>query len=116
MPVAAGTNSMMRYLGSIVGAGLLAGILSTGAADDGAVPEIGVFRAVFIVVAVMAGLAIIVAFWIHRFPPEEAVEVSAESGVQSAYFGPAPQTLHPGGGPPGPAASSAASPTTSPEG
>jgi len=69
--IAAGTNSMMRYLGSIVGAGLLAGILST----DGAVPGIGVFRAVFIIVAVIAALAVVAAFWIHRFPPEEAIDV-----------------------------------------
>ena len=70
--IAAGTNSMMRYLGSIVGAGLLAGILSS----DGGVPAVGVFRAVFVIVAVMAGLAVVVSFWIHRLPLEEAVEVA----------------------------------------
>ena len=37
---AAGTNSMMRYVGSIIGAGVLGAVLS----DDGGAPEIGLFR------------------------------------------------------------------------
>ena len=38
---AAGTNSMMRYVGSIVGAGLLAGVLNTSGAS---VPGLDTFR------------------------------------------------------------------------
>ncbi len=34
-------------------------------------PDVAVFRAIFIVIAVMAGFAVLVSFWIHRFPPEE---------------------------------------------
>ena len=68
---AAGTNSMMRYLGSILGIGILAGILNTG----GAAPDVEVFRAIFIVIAVIAALAIVAASQIHRFPPETVLEV-----------------------------------------
>lgn len=64
---AAGTNSMMRYLGSIIGTGLLGAILSTG----GAAPEIGVFRLIFGVLVVMSVLAGATTLFIHRFPPQE---------------------------------------------
>lgn len=69
---AAGTNSMMRYVGSILGAGMLAGVLDT----DGAVPGLDTFRLVFVVVVVMAGIAVVTAIPIHRFPPR-SVEPSA---------------------------------------
>ena len=62
---------MMRYLGSILGIGILAGILNTG----GAAPDVEVFRAIFIVIAVIAALAIVAASQIHRFPPETVLEV-----------------------------------------
>jgi MFS family permease len=64
---AAGTNSMMRYLGSIIGTGLLGAILST----DEAAPEIGVFRLIFGVLVVMSVLAAATTLFIHRFPPHE---------------------------------------------
>ncbi|HET9476424.1 MAG TPA: MFS transporter [Dehalococcoidia bacterium] len=64
---AAGTNSMMRYLGSIIGTGLLGAILST----DEATPEIGVFRLIFGVLVVMSVMAAATTLFIHRFPPHE---------------------------------------------
>ena len=64
---AAGANNMMRYLGSIVGAGGLAGALNTGA---GSVPGIEVFRITTGLVAAMAALTVVTASMIHRFPPE----------------------------------------------
>ncbi len=63
---AAGTNSMMRYLGSIVGAGILGAALSS---DIGA-PGASLFRLIFAVLAVMAALACASAVFVHRFPPE----------------------------------------------
>jgi sugar phosphate permease len=64
---AAGTNSMMRYFGSIIGTGLLGAILSS---DEGA-PEIGVFRVMFAVLLAMSVLAALTTLMIHRFPPQE---------------------------------------------
>lgn len=58
---ASGTNSMMRYVGSIVGAGVLAGLLGSG----GAVPGVGVFQAVFAVVVGMALATVVAAAAIH---------------------------------------------------
>jgi EmrB/QacA subfamily drug resistance transporter len=64
--IAAGTNSMMRYLGSIVGAGMLGAILS----DDGGAPEIGLFQLIFAVLAALAVAAFVAALFIHRFVSE----------------------------------------------
>ena len=58
---AAGTNSMMRYIGSIAGAGVIAGLLGGG--DP--IPSVEVFRAIFAVVASMALVAVISATAIH---------------------------------------------------
>ena len=63
---AAGTNSMMRYLGSIIGAGILGAVLSS----DAAVPSVGLFRLMFAVLVVTAALASVAAIFVHRFPPE----------------------------------------------
>ncbi len=62
---AAGTNAMMRYAGSILGAGLLAGVLDR---ESDGVPGLDTFRLVLLVVAAMSALAVLVAFRIHRFP------------------------------------------------
>jgi len=67
---AAGTNSMMRYAGSILGAGMLAGVLDT----DAAAPALDTFRLVFVVVVAMMVLAVLVAIPIHRFPEEAEAE------------------------------------------
>ena len=67
---ASGTNSMMRYLGSIIGAGILGAVLS----QDSGSPDIWVFRIIFIVLLVIAGLACASTFFIHRFPQNEAPE------------------------------------------
>jgi EmrB/QacA subfamily drug resistance transporter len=61
---AAGTNSMMRYFGSIVGTGLLGAILTT----ESGLPEIGLFRLIFAVLVVMSVLAALCAVLVHRFP------------------------------------------------
>ena len=63
---AAGTNSMMRYVGSIIGAGILGAVLSS----DAGAPEIGLFRLIFVVLTVAAALACLSTLFIHRFPPE----------------------------------------------
>jgi len=63
---AAGTNSMMRYLGSIVGAGILGAVLSS----DTGVPGVSLFRLIFAVLVAMAALACASAVFVHRFPPE----------------------------------------------
>jgi MFS family permease len=64
---AAGTNSMMRYVGSIVGAGILAGVLST----DAVAPGIDTFRVIMGLVAVFAALSILSASQIHLFPKQD---------------------------------------------
>jgi EmrB/QacA subfamily drug resistance transporter len=70
---AAGTNSMARYLGSIVGAGALAGLLNT---EAGAVPEIGSFHTVMLLIVAMAAAGLVAATMVHRFP---SVEVRSSS-------------------------------------
>jgi EmrB/QacA subfamily drug resistance transporter len=70
---AAGTNSMMRYIGSIIGAGILGAVLSS---DSGA-PGIGLFRLIFAVLTGAAALASLSTLFIHRFPPEGLVEREA---------------------------------------
>lgn len=62
---AAGTSSMMRYIGSIVGAGILAGVLNSSGADHAAVPT---FRFVALAVTATAALAIAAASFIERRP------------------------------------------------
>ena len=82
---AAGTNSMMRYLGSIIGTGMLGAILSS----DAAAPEIGVFRLMFGVLLVMSVLAALTTLFIHKFPSHagpvemEPLPVSAVSAEVS---------------------------------
>ncbi|MBF6599798.1 MAG: MFS transporter [Dehalococcoidia bacterium] len=70
---ASGTSSMMRYTGSIVGAGLLAGVLSNG---GGAAGEIITFRVVTVAVVVTAGAAVVAALFVHRF-----AEDSTQQGI-----------------------------------
>lgn len=65
---AAGANSMMRYLGSIVGVGVLGGVLDT---RSGEVPGIAVFRLLLGFVAIMAVAMIAAATLVHHFPPGE---------------------------------------------
>ncbi|MBX7112575.1 MAG: MFS transporter [Dehalococcoidia bacterium] len=65
---AAGTSSMMRYVGSIVGAGVLAATLNT---RSGAHPNASTFVSLQIVVATMAAGALLAASFLHRMPEEE---------------------------------------------
>ncbi len=69
---AAGTNSMMRYLGSIIGVGILGAVLSS----DAAVPGVGLFRLMFAVLAAAAALASVAAVFVHRFPSESLGQAS----------------------------------------
>jgi EmrB/QacA subfamily drug resistance transporter len=64
---AAGTQSMMRYFGSIVGVGLLSGLLNTQAGDA---PSIDVFRLLFAVVTAMLLLSLASAALIRPFPKD----------------------------------------------
>jgi hypothetical protein len=76
---------MMRYLGSIVGTGLLGAILTTGSG----VPEIGLFRLIFAVLLGMSALALALAVLVHRFPPELVRTAAAPSSVPPAPVYPA---------------------------
>lgn len=75
---ASGTSSMMRYMGSIAGAGVLAGVLSNG---SNIAADIGTFRIVTSVIVVTAGVACLAAFTVHRFDATvpEAVEPRADT-------------------------------------
>jgi EmrB/QacA subfamily drug resistance transporter len=77
---AAGTSSMMRYVGSIVGAGLLAGVLT----DQGATPELWTFRVVIVAVITTAALAALAAVFIHRFAEPEPVPVDRDAPTEVA--------------------------------
>jgi EmrB/QacA subfamily drug resistance transporter len=68
---ASGTNSMMRYLGSIVGAGVLGAVLS----DSTGTSDVWVFRAIFVVLLVAAALATVATFFIHRFAEADETAV-----------------------------------------
>ncbi|HEY7271026.1 MAG TPA: MFS transporter, partial [Dehalococcoidia bacterium] len=68
---AAGTTSMMRYFGSIVGAAALGGILSTGSA----VPSIAVFHLLFALLLAMAIGAFVCSTQIHVHSAERVHEV-----------------------------------------
>lgn len=76
---AAGTTSMMRYAGSIVGAGILAGVLSDSGGADG---DIATFRVVMLAVVVTAGLAMVAALFIHRFVAPAVVPVAREPTLE----------------------------------
>ena len=66
---AAGTSSMMRYVGSIVGAGILAGVLNS----DSAGGDVATFRLVMVAVITTAALAVVASMFIHKFVANEAV-------------------------------------------
>ncbi len=63
---AAGTNSMMRYIGSIIGAGILGAVLN----KDAGAPGLGLFQLIFAVLLVMSLLAFASSFFVHRFASE----------------------------------------------
>jgi MFS family permease len=72
---ASGTSSMMRYVGSILGAGVLAGVLKDSAAGHA---DIDTFRFVMMAVVATAGLAAVAATFIHRLPAPLTTAVPAE--------------------------------------
>lgn len=60
---AAGANSMARYVGSIIGAGVLGAVLNT----NDVAPGIDLFRLIFAVLVVMSVLAALCGLLVHRF-------------------------------------------------
>jgi DHA2 family methylenomycin A resistance protein-like MFS transporter len=64
---AAGTYSMMRWVGAVLGIALLGTILD---ADDESL-SLGVFQLVFVILTVASVLACLSALLIHRLAPEE---------------------------------------------
>jgi len=77
---ASGTNSMMRYVGSIIGAGVLGAILNT----NDAAPGIDLFRLIFAVLVVMAALAALSSLLVHRFPAQAQVREDTGPAVAVA--------------------------------
>lgn len=86
---AAGTQSMMRYFGSIIGVGVLSGLLTT---ENGDSPDIAAFRLLFVLVAAMLVLSLGAAALVRPFPwtlPGSGTDVpdgggSEETRLQSA--------------------------------
>jgi MFS family permease len=76
---AAGTASMMRYLGSIVGVGVLGAVLNS----NGGPPSIELFRGLFVFLVVLAAAAVATAALIHK-----RVEREEESALYSAREAP----------------------------
>jgi MFS family permease len=91
---ASGTNSMMRYLGSIIGTGVLGAVLNS---QDGA-PDVDVFQFMFAVLLVMAVLSSLSSLFIHRFSPELNAARRAAATVTS---GPPEAAVAPALDPPG---------------
>lgn len=77
---AAGTSSMMRYAGSIIGAGILAGVLND---HSGAGGDVSTFRLVTLAVISTAALAVAASMFIHRFVTMETIQVPAETMVST---------------------------------
>lgn len=77
---AAGTNSMMRYVGSIIGAGVLGTILNT----NDAAPSIDLFRLIFGVLVGMSLLAAVCSLLVHRFPARETPREEPPFGAVTA--------------------------------
>jgi EmrB/QacA subfamily drug resistance transporter len=70
---AAGTQSMMRYVGSIIGSAVLAGLLTTG---EGSAAGIGTFRVLFALILVASLLSIAAAAAIR---PRTAIHEAADA-------------------------------------
>ena len=70
---AAGTNSMMRYIGSIVGSGILAGLLQT----SGGEVELRLFTILNIAVTIVSTLVLVAATMVHRMPPLDVTSQGA---------------------------------------
>ncbi|MDO8616348.1 MAG: MFS transporter [Dehalococcoidia bacterium] len=83
---AAGANSMMRYIGSIVGAGILGAVLNSGAAA----PGIGLFQLIFAVLVVMSALGCVAALFVHRFPADFRLSRPPEPALAPAGAAPGP--------------------------
>ncbi len=76
---AAGSNSMMRYVGSIVGVGILSAVLGSAAN-----PDVGLFRAIFAVLLGMSVLAGMTTLLVHHRPPSWGKEAGVvEQAVAS---------------------------------
>jgi EmrB/QacA subfamily drug resistance transporter len=72
---ASGTSSMMRYAGSILGAGMLAGVLNK---SNAAHVDVTTFRLLTAGVVATAGLAAVSSMFIHRFASPATVVVPVD--------------------------------------
>lgn len=81
---AAGTQSMMRYFGSIIGVGVLSGLLTTA---NGSTPGIAVFRLLFALVAAMLVLSLGAAALVRPFPRKLSGSGIEEVGASDAWRG-----------------------------
>lgn len=75
---ASGTSSMMRYAGSILGAGLLAGVLND---QTSATADVTTYRVVMLAVVITAGMAIAAGSFIHRRTPPENAFAADEAAI-----------------------------------
>lgn len=82
---AAGANAMMRYIGSIVGVGILGAALQTNATA----PEIDVFRFIFGVLAAASLASFAASLFIHGFAAEQPESASGHARVSKAAARPA---------------------------
>lgn len=78
---ASGTSSMMRYVGSILGAGLLSGVLNNTTAARG---DVTTYQVVALAVAGTAGLAVLAAGFIHRLPATLTLSIPREDVAEPA--------------------------------
>jgi EmrB/QacA subfamily drug resistance transporter len=75
---ASGTSSMMRYVGSIVGAGILAGVLSS----DSAGGDVDTFRLILLALVSTSALAVVSSMFIHRFVEHATTPVLREPSIE----------------------------------
>lgn len=73
---AAGTSSMARWLGGVLGIALLGTILNT----SDAAPPLYLFRWIFVILTAASGLACVFALMVHKRPP---VHEAAEQAVSA---------------------------------
>lgn len=78
---AAGANSMMRYVGGIIGVAILGGVM----AHAGPTPDVALFRGVFAVMVGVSLLAVVSALFIRgRLPSAALAESPAEPALPGA--------------------------------
>ena len=81
---AAGTSSMMRYVGSIIGTGVLSGALN---GDGGVGAEASDFSALVAIVLVMTAGSVVASRLVHVFPPQGSEELTAGQPPEAKPLG-----------------------------